>query len=116
MIHLFQSQKRLCNHKCLIVCLSVSHQNPSASQKHAYQPNISISAIVPLSHHAPTPLSASQNHNISHHAYQLSYLSAIVPIQESLHYLGLLSLTACLFEQVFCTNTDIEMFLEWLKY
>ena len=57
----------------ICVRLSVSHQNPSASQNHAYQPNLSISAILPLSHHAPTPLSASQNHN-----YQPSCLSAII--------------------------------------
>ena len=51
------------------VRLSVSHKNPSASQNHAYQPNL------PISHNATMPpLSASQNHN-----YWPSCLSAIMP-------------------------------------
>ena len=47
------------------VCLSVHHENPSASQKHAYQPNLSHHANQPSCQSAimPPPLSASQNHN-----------------------------------------------------
>ena len=43
---------------CSSVRLSVSHQNPSASQNHAYQPNL------PISHNAtmpPPPLSLSES-------------------------------------------------------
>ena len=40
------------------VCLSVSHQNPSASQNHAYQPNLPISHNAAMTH---PPLSLSES-------------------------------------------------------
>ena len=57
--------------------MSVCHRNPSAPQKHAYQPNLNHVAIMPLSHHAPL-LSAFQNYG-----YRPSCLSVIMPIQPS---------------------------------
>ena len=70
------------------VVISVSHKNPSASQNHAYQPNLSQSIVMPISHrttHPPfppsLPPSAFQNYN-----YQPScplYPSTILPIQLS---------------------------------
>ena len=46
----------------LSVRLSVSHKNPSASQNHAYQPNLSLLAIMPISHNATMPfLSLSES-------------------------------------------------------
>ena len=70
-----------------IVCPSICHKNPSASQKHAYQPNLILSqpsshyakAIMPLSHHAPPPLSLSESlllaiMSISHHAHTAFWL------------------------------------------
>ena len=64
--------------------INICHQNPAASQNHAYWPNLSLlaimplcqSAIMPINHHPP--LSASQNHN-----YRPSCLSAIMPIHPS---------------------------------
>ena len=84
--YIFWSRKQLQNSKCLSVCPtvypSVHYQNPSASQNHAYQPNLSLLAIMPISHNAnqppSPPLSASQIHN-----YQPSCLSAIIPIRPS---------------------------------
>ena len=75
-----ESNSRIAN-VCLSVHPSVCHKNPSASQNHAYQPNLSLSqplcqsAIMPISQCAPI------SHN-SCHFYLQSYLLAIklVPI------------------------------------
>ena len=56
------------------VCLiSICHQNPSVSQKHAYQPSCHSATM-------PPSLPPLRNITISHHKYQLSYQSAIMPI------------------------------------
>ena len=54
-LHFFsrESDSRIANVRLsvrLSVCQSVSHQNPSASMNHAYQTNLSLSAIMPISH------------------------------------------------------------------
>ena len=82
----------------ILKSISVRHQNPSASQNHAYQPNLSLSAIMPSSHqgHCHQPSRPSYkfsnyapptNHmylsaiiHISHHSYLPSYLLTIMPI------------------------------------
>ena len=48
----YQSQKQLLNCKCLSVC----HKNTSASQNYVHQPNLTLSTIMPLNHHATQPL------------------------------------------------------------
>ena len=69
----FQSRKRLYHSKCLSICPSVRHQNPSASQNRAYQPNLSLLAIKPLCQSATIPTSQPLRIiTIGHHAYQLS--------------------------------------------
>ena len=59
--------------------MSVCHRNPSAPQKHAYQPNLNHVAIMPISNDAtqppcPPPLSLSE-----------SWLLAIMPISHHAH-------------------------------
>ena len=61
------------------VCLSVCHQNPSASQNCSYQPS-SLSTIEPFDHQAYQPSSLSTIEPINHQAYQPSSLSTIEPI------------------------------------
>ena len=59
--------------------MSVCHRNPSAPQKHAYQPNLNHVAIMPISNDAtqppcPPPLSLLE-----------LWLSAIMPISHHAH-------------------------------
>ena len=66
------------------VCLSVSHQNPSASQNCSYWPSCP-SAIMPIGHHAHQPSCPSAIMPIGHHAHRPSCPSAILPIGHHAH-------------------------------
>ena len=83
--HTFQTQKRLYNCKCLSLCLSVCHRNPSASQKSSYRPS-SLSTIEPIDHWAYHPSSLSTIKPIDHQAYWPSSLSTIEPIDQWAHW------------------------------
>ena len=96
-----ESNSRIAN-VCPSVCPSVFHKNTSASQNHAYQPNLSLSqptcqlAIMPISHHATMDQPPSQPLRIitiGEHAYHVPSLSFDLNLR-------LLSLLACFFSQM----------------